>query len=383
MDYKEFYTLTRNYFSTGLQVGALGLAFYQLDNAGSSVFGTNFQLLNTSAVLLPDGYYPRLNDLGDVSFNPSFRWRYADRSGTWSAWSNMDLTSYIVADNLNTSISLGTVDNKKKKYEHILQYNADDAWTVSDETFTKTFSTRSNNNCKSDSFLSALDKDKHFVWMGEKIQSKVSTTVGCDWAHGNKTTDNSNLNFMNGTAGDDPDDLVLSDNEQRILPSIGMYPDDLQAKKINQFGEKIIYEIDGHSEEIKPLSLEKGLPLFWARNGWTIEWKPRFIQGLKTNTAGEWIADNGGVKIALSIGPFGNKQSANQIISISSDNGVTYQNSAEITSTPDTVKIKFTMPSDGVVYAKWWSNNADPDADPWVRILDLASCGTFKYTKES
>jgi len=41
------------------------------------------------------------------------------------------------------------------------------------------------------------------------------------------------------------------------------------------------------------------------------------------------------------------------------------------------------MPSDGVVYAKWWSNNADPDADPWVRILDLASCGTFKYTKES
>ena len=53
-----------------------------------------------------------------------------------------------------------------------------------------------------------------------------------------------------------------------------------------------------------------------------------------------------------------------------------------ITTTGKTCKIKFKMPSEGIIYAKWWPADASIESTNWEATLDLTQCGTYKRTAE-
>ena len=53
-----------------------------------------------------------------------------------------------------------------------------------------------------------------------------------------------------------------------------------------------------------------------------------------------------------------------------------------ITTTGKTCKIKFKMPSEGIIYVKWWPADASIESTNWEATLDLTQCGTYKRTAE-
>lgn len=260
--------------------------------------------------------------------------------------------------------------------KHIIQYNGNTNWCVSNDTFTKTFRKHSSNSKTSKSLLNALSQTVNFDWMGTALSGTGAGSK--DSQSYDRTKIGTAIFKVNNNAT-----LNVTDSANAILPSIGMLSSDQPARKILQFGSDKNSIFNGIEYPIAPSTLEKGLPLFYCEKDAICTWEAFFKEGLM-KSGSNWVNDTNNtsnqVKIMLSVGPFSNNDTTSKPINTTMSG---------ITSTTQKIiktgsgKLSYIMPEDGVVYAKWWPNVTSPTSYDWCYTLDLSRSNSFTYELES
>ena len=326
-----------------------------------------------------DGYYSNLSSSWTNRWGLQLVWhsyrKYTGEDVSPSTQNGVRDGSFNKSFNVNVLLEKDN-NNKIKIYEHILQYDGSQSWEVSNENCLKTFKQcngvgTSTNTNTSRTMHDTGDKNGRFLYQAFDLFGKSGTAVN----DGRKRVTGAETDYViyqfNTNATYTNDDIA---NE--VLPSIG-YLGSLSADSIKQFQNPQSYTFNKKSVAVNPVKLQEGLPLFYATKDTEITWSVNFKKG-KTLSSGTWIDSTHNARLALSLGSFTNKDLASQVISISKDNGASYAD-YQICEIEKDTKIKFKMPNDGIVYAKWWDDSANYDTSSWIQTLDITKSNKFIY----
>ena len=172
------------------------------------------------------------------------------------------------------------------------------------------------------------------------------------------------------------------------IPSIGMLAANRNASTIYQFKDAINYKIANKTGTISDVALNKGMVLLAAEKDVKIVWSPRFTKGqVYDGTNKKWVDSSATrVKLLLSVGQFSDKIASTKIIKADSPVGTTTDGGVLCnicaSSSDEATQISFTMPEDGVVYAKWVPDTSDYDTAKWIQPLDLSQSSTYTQITE-
>ena len=314
---------------------------YGIEGSGSK----QITLENGLSLIISNGYQASIKSATTV-VNPTVKYLYNGSNSTTLSFSNKTL-------NTVAEVSYGKLIDY---LTHIVQYAGDTAWNVSNPSFTKTFRTHSNNTYNSVGILSATNKAAH-------------GSVTC-WAAGGSGS-STNFSFRHDTTS------------QKVYPSIGMLANDLKANQMIQFEDEISYKVGSKSGTISDVKLNQGMVLLAAEKDTKIEWAPRFTKGKVWDaTNKKWIDSTASrVKLLFSLGEFSDKIASTEIIKADSSVGTTTDGGVLcnvcLTSTDEATVVSFTMPKDGVVYAKWVPDTSDYDTAKWIQPIDLTQSNTY------
>ena len=313
---------------------------YGIEGSGSK----QITLENGLSLIINNGYQASIKSSTTV-VNPTVKYLYNGSNATTLSFSNKTL-------NTVAEVSYGKV---RDYLEHIVQYAGSTAWCVSNPSFTKTFRTHSNNTYNSSGILSSTTKTAH-------------GSVTC-WTHDGGSS--VAFNFQHSTTS------------SRTFPSVGMLLNDLNATQLNQFEDEISYKVGSKSGTISDVKLNQGMVLLAAEKDTKIEWAPRFTKGkVWDSTNKKWIDSTASrVKLLFSLGAFSDKIASTEIIKADSPVGTTTDGGVLCnicsSSTAEATVVSFTMPKDGVVYAKWVPDTSDYDTAKWIQPIDLTQSNTY------
>ena len=267
--------------------------------------------------------------------------------------------------------------NKTKIYEHIIQYDGNDAWCISNETFTKTFRVNTNDGTRSATLLSGATKNDY---SSQHCTAAQTNDTGNQWNQG-ETISGLATRIYNGART--AMTINYETNNSIAYPRIGMQSAEQTAKTLYLTDETISYAYKTAMGTVDALTLEKGFPLLYAPGGSKVTWKPFFKKGkMYSESTSSWIDSTATtVKLMLSKGPFSDKIASTNIIKGESAAGTTTDGGV-ICKVDEAQEITFTMPSDGIAWAKWVPDTGDYDEARWIQPLDLSKCFTYQV-KES
>ena len=143
----------------------------------------------------------------------------------------------------------------------------------------------------------------------------------------------------------------------------------------------IYYEEKDTPKTLTNKTLEKGFPLFWAEKDIEINWSPKFTIGKTYGSSGWTNSTASRVKLMLSIGEFSDKIASTNLIEATSASGTTADGGVLCTIGTNEL-VKFKMPKDGIVYAKWVPDVSNYDSTRWIQPLSLKECSTYTQTTE-
>ena len=314
---------------------------YGIEGTGSK----QITLENGLSLIINNGYNASIKSATSV-VNPTVKYVYNGSNTNTLTFDNKSL-------NTVAEISYG----KLRDYlTHIVQYAGETAWNVSNPSFTKTFRTHSNNTYNSSGILNLTNKNAH-------------GSVTC-WAAGGGGSATA-FNFQHSTTS------------SKVYPSVGMLVNDLKASQMIQFEDEISYKVGSKSGTISDVKLNQGMVLLAAEKDTKIEWAPRFTKGkVWDSTNKKWIDSTASrVKLLFSLGEFSDKIASTEIIKANSSVGTTTDGGVLcnmcLTSTDEATVVSFTMPKDGVVYAKWVPDTSDYDTAKWIQPIDLTQSNTY------
>ena len=313
---------------------------YGIEGSGSK----QITLENGLSLIISNGYQASIKSATSV-VNPTVKYLYNGSNASTLTFSNKTL-------NTVAEISYGKL---RDNLTHIVQYNGETAWNVSNPSFTKTFRTHSNNTYNSSGILSSTTKNAH-------------GSVTCRTHDGGSSVA---FSFQHSTTS------------SKVFPSIGMLANDLKANQMIQFEDEISYKVGSKSGTIKDVKLNKGMVLLAAEKDTKIEWAPRFTKGkVWDSTNKKWIDSTASrVKLLFSLGEFSDKIASTEIIKANSSVGTTTDGGVLcnmcLSSKDEATVVSFTMPKDGVVYAKWVPDTSDYDTAKWIQPIDLTQSNTY------
>lgn len=273
--------------------------------------------------------------------------------------------SYILAKNLVFGVEVNDSDTI---YKHVCNWNNSFAhWEVYNEKFRNTFMLSNYDTLKANDWFDLMAKKG--IFYAEKVGNKISSS--------RNVARFSTLTVSNTTYDQKGTDYSI--------PRIGLYNLDVEPKNIYQTYDRIVQTIDKDEMELPKLNLVDGFVLFYAKYGDEIEWSPVFSRVSSSETG--LIDNNTEVCLMLSMVPFEDGTVTegigdNDLISVYNF-GATTQTKYP-TSVDKKMKLKWTMPKDGFVYAKWYPVLSDSnlkDTKSWRCDLDLTSCGTYSRFK--
>ena len=360
INYYERYSINSGIFSDDR-----GVDLAALEAPESNTY--QFKFINPVNLLISDGYNStfasNVNNL-----KPTVQWKCSSKD-YWNEVSFPKKNLGAVAE--VELLKEGNDQNKESKmYKHIIQYSGDTLWCLSNENFTKTFRTHESNTSKTNTLLENTTKT-----------AKAGYTATSHWGSSNTSfwsDDTTSYGF--GQVGRSEVTYEYENDTDLVLPSVGMLASDVAAKGIYQMSESIQYQYGNKTGTIDPTTLEKGFPLLAAAKDNEITWMPKFTKGKVLNSSGQWVDSSAtNVKLMLSMGQFSDKIASTNLIDASSTSGKTTDGGlvCPINQTPT---ISFTMPSDGVVWAKWVPNTGDYDTASWIQPLDIKSSNTYVLT---
>ena len=306
----------------------------------------------------------------DLSSNLSSFWNVG--YGYYSSYNSYGYHEFVRADrggDLVTSLVFKVSTDEKKNYEHICNWsNSYKTWEVYNENFTNTMRTSLYDNKISNDLFDLTTRTGQ--WYGEKFPSwyNYNTRQKARWS----SLDMTNRNYMK---------TIITTK----IPRIGLYNTSVAPNLIYQTYDNYKQILDGKSYDFPKHNLVNGFILLYGKKDDEIEWDPTFAN-LSSTEAG--VCDGTEeVCLVLSLKPFGDGTYTG---GTSDDDLINIYNFASETpekypvSKNKKMKLKFKMPDDGFVIAKWFpvlNNDSYINTKDWQVDLDLKSCGTYRRKK--
>ena len=341
------------------------------------------------ATRIKDGYFPNLAIETDNVWEPRYFWiganadhrLYPNNGGIGTGY--RDVTSVFSKSN-TTSIVLNKVDDETTAYDHIINYNNNTYDYFSDIDWTKTFTTITDTSLTRETQLQELSKFGMYSNLEFWNQNHLARTDETDPRieqdfNGIRVHDAQNIFDVvsgDGWSGRSSlpsgswvwGDYDLTDNT--TIVSLGLIPKNYDGQHIYQTSKKFSQTVDNLQINAELLNLYNGFIVLAAKQDDYIEWNPVFKDTYSNGTATDFE-----LNVQLAIEPFGegNTVSSNDKY-ILLDGQTT---AAPITTTNKKCSIKFSMPTNGIVYMKWWPVSTTIQSTNWEATLDLTQCGTY------
>ena len=325
----------------------------------------------------PSGYYSSPASIL-ATWSPTLFWKYREKSSTGD-WNTQNITINSSNDKFSVcvfDVVLGKSGNDTTFHNHIIEYDGNKKWTVSNKDFTSTF--RLASSVDSSDLFNATTKTGLTANWG--LLTNTTNTTSGGWT---RTYDDqrfspidSNSYYNCGGSSSTPD---IEDASATTLPCIGMLSADQDANDIYQFNDNIIVTFKGKTTTLSKQTLEKGFPLFYVDKDLEVSWEPVFEKYYKNDGSG-WVEQNDKIKLYLSYGPFSDLTTTTKPVEFTTKNYSTKSTSQVLDLTGD--KVSFKSTEDGIIFAKWVPNTTNFATDTWYSTLKLANCNQYKYVEE-
>ena len=325
------------------EINGLARIYTTGDFGAISTSNFKIRLCKGFSFVISDGYYGTLPTLNSI-WKPDFYW-YQGASG-YNAWIKQNYTQSF--DSYSWICSAN-----KYSYEHIGNFRNDSSWEVCLPSWQNTFLTSPNTTLDSASIKAGATQNS----LGGYVKDWVAGRTYEVWM-----PQNLNGAFLNSN--------TVSGSELHVpFPSIGM-AGNLSGFYIQQTKDKINYEFNKKDYTTNPYMLYEGFPLFYATEETEVTWEPVFNDVYGDSALG--LSTNEELKIVLAYKTFGNGIDCNNCYI--TREGDTSATNMIWTTNNKTAKIKFKMPADGWVVAKWWPASLTPEQAAgnsfWYATLD-------------
>ena len=312
--------------------------------------------------LRASGYITDWDDIKETAWPISYLWNvYAKGSTTIENTYTYTFKNSQLKDVFSTSIVLDADPNAKNattRYDHVIAHDKESEWRVSNTAWPNYINAVSETDITASKLLSAGTANQKARTLGIAFPPARQEQWGLGLS-------------LNAT-------LTTLNNDQ--TPNLGMLPSKIKAKTIYQDNDK--RDIDTGKKKIykdRP-TLEHGLQLLAAEEGAVIEWTPVFDYTHVHNGTTTYKDNGHNVDVYFSIGPFKDGVSTDNPLKISDDDNLDTTKDS-VTTKDGKVKVKFKMPSNGLIYVKWIPHNAGTYLDKdWIVNLKLESCNTYFIT---
>ena len=278
---------------------------------------------------------------------------------------------------------LNEVDDEKTTYDHIINYSNNSYDYFSDIDWLKTFTTITDNTLTRETQLQELNRFGMYsnleFWNQNHLARTDETNPAIEQDYnGIRVHDAQNLfDIVSGDGWSGREntnatwiwgDYNLTDNT--TIVSVGLIPKNYDGKHIYQTLKKFSQTVDNLQINAELLNLYNGFIVLAAKQDDYIEWNPVFKDTYSNGTATDFE-----LNVQLAIEPFGEGNTVTSNDKYILLDGQT--TAAPITTTDKKCSIKFTMPTNGVVYMKWWPSSTTIQSTNWEATLDLTQCGTY------
>ena len=265
-------------------------------------------------------------------------------------------------------------------YDHVGTFVDNDIWELSVPTWTNTFRTSINSNITSKSLYQAATQYSRGGWIKDQYTWATSQLKGwedyyddmeANWRYSEVFMPNSvTLNFTNSNS------VTTLDSLEDKVPQIGL-AGTLQSNQIKQTRDKVKFNVNAtNSYDRDPLYLNEGYPLLYAKKDTIVEWAPIFKE-----VKGTGITNADEVNIVFTYDKFVDGIECNNKY-ITKDNDTSATNMIW-TTRGLTTSIKFTMPEDGFVIAKWYPGSKTAEeakSVDWTITLDNENSNSIYVT---
>ena len=307
---------------------------------GSMGIPANNKFYMVNATEVNEGYFQDLGGATTSIWNPKYYWDHGLGGGASSGIGNKEIESYISQSNAFT-IDLDSVDGKSLEYEHILNWDNYTWSQVTDKDWTKSLRKMDGSSYTCQWMLEETVKDGS--WCG---QTTSVTSQG--W----RTTTTMSFGML--------DDLAISgyysgaygNSDIEPFVGVGLVNKIYDSEHIYQSDTKFKSTVGSRTVEANQVNLYNGLPLLAAAKNEKITIDLEFDNGYRDGVSETDME----VDVFLAMEPFdveGDVFDESKRIRCEG-----YPTTDDYFTTDERkIKLKWEMPSDGIVYIKWRPND--------------------------
>ena len=332
-----------------------------LDRFGDVDFSITMSNLST---IKETGYITNWDSVKTTAWPITYRWVYTAKPApaSGSGGTGDVLRTFLASDihdNFRTVVSLDKDnDGNDRRYKHIISYDGETEWRVSNPKWTTLLNASPESNITSTNIKNTATMEQSAVAFGA--------------AH----------HIANHQSVMDAIPITQNITDDAVFPSIGLFKVLRKAKDIYQDNVKSTIEEGNLKVEKDRPKLNQGFQLLAAKDGDKITWEPEFNYTHVHNSDTGYVDNSHEVDIYFSNGPFTNNLTTSNPIQVKVGSETTKKNYA--TTTDRKCKIEFDMPKDGIVYVKWvphFTGTSYLDSD-WIVTLNLEKCNSYTYVRE-
>ena len=329
----------------------------------------------TNALHLLSGYVPgyAVNNL----WTGTVYWYYASSFNfplyplSESNWINRDV---------KTSISLGYIDGKQKKNEHIIAWDNNNWTSLSDPSWANSLGinpTWTENNALHDTSFNKVGR-----WCVFEISDYNNKGDDAHWVDHSQTysTGSPPTTAIKYRPNIQPYSAYYSGGynaeSDENIKSVGVLNKTYESAKIYQWKDKRKL---ARNENIsyERINLYNGTLIAYAKQDETFKWEPK-ITGTYDNSGTDVAITKWRVK--LSDKPFGTEDSLGTGGKALKNNGQT--NDYLVTNDDGKCKFEFQLGENTTIWCKWWPDDTNICNNyNWKGTLDLTQCGTYTITE--
>ncbi len=319
-----------------------------------------FYMVNTTE--LNEGFFQNLDEATTSIWNPKYYWDHGLGGGSSTGIGTKEIESYISQSNALT-IDLGVVDNETLEYEHILNWDNYTWPQVTDIDWSKSLRKMDGSSYTCEWML--REALKNGSWGGQ------TTSVVCQGARTTQTMwfgqmqDLSLSGYYSGSYGN-------QDNESFV--GVGLVNKIYDSEHIYQSDTKFASTIGTQIIEAKQVNLYNGLPLLSAAKDERITIDLEFDNGYRDAVAETDME----VDVFLAMEPFDVEADVSDENKRIRCEG--YPTTDDyFTTSEGKIKLRWEMPSNGIVYIKWRPNDT---TGSWQVDLNLEKNPTYIVEKD-
>ena len=315
---------------------------------------TNFFTLTGS------GYVTNWDSVKGTRWPVGYIWGYKNRSSGNRSTRTVTFDSSFIWDNFRTAIELDAdSEGNKIEYDHIIAYDKDNTWEVSNSDWTTLINQSPNSNVKANDLKTACTLTSKARSHGSAFHA--GTSAATDVPYGSE-----DIVVSQSTTADD------------VIPSLGLFKTTVpKSSDIYQDNVKTMLQIDKSTsiEKVKP-KLHDGFQLAACKKDDEVTWEPVFNYTHVHNGADTYTDNHHEVDVYFSAVPFTNNTSSTKAIKVKVNDSSIESDYA--TTSSRKCKVKFKVPETCIVYVKWVPHTTSTYLNSdWIVTLDIENSNKY------